>query len=62
MRHTSKALKRAKLPAVPWVLPAKGTLTAALVEKELRSEGFKPTDAQTKRWLRANGFLGMPEE
>jgi len=37
-------------------------LTAAQIERQLRQEGFRPTDPLTRRRLAKAGCLGLPGE
>lgn len=62
MNATSKTLRQTKLPPIPRGPLATKHMTAAAVERGLRTDGFKPTDPETKRCLKASGNWGMPNE
>jgi len=62
MNATAKPLRNAKVPALPRPERNWKRMTGAEIERMLRRDGFRPTDAETKRRLQAAGHWGMPEE
>ena len=62
MKGTLKSSKRISVPALPKADPDWKSLTGSQIEKSLRIQGFRPTDARIKRRLIASGNWGMPDE
>jgi len=55
-------LKRAKIPPVPKSNPQWRPMTGTEIKNMLLTDGFKRTDAATKKRLLAGGNWGMPDE